>query len=111
LWHPPCFSTRRSSDLVQPQQAVVYTHTHQLIANGLVQQCRRHGRIYPARQAQNNVVVTNLRTDLLAGFRYVVGHVPVALAAADIAHETMQNGGALYGMGNLGMELQPVKMT
>ena len=90
------------------QQAGVDEHAGQLLADGLVQQGRDHRGIDATGQAQDHLV----RSDLLAHARDLVvddvGRGPQRLAAADIDHEAAQQGLALQGVGDLGVELHAV---
>jgi hypothetical protein len=49
--------------LVQAQQAVVDKHAGQLVADGAVDQRRRHRRIDAAGQAEDDFLVTHLLAD------------------------------------------------
>src|SRR5690606_7288393 len=67
---------------VQAQQAVVDENAGQLVADGLVDERSGHRGINPAGKPQNDFVVADLGADGGDGFFDVVGHVPVAGAAA-----------------------------
>ena len=96
--------------LVEAQQAVIHKHAGQLVADGPMDQCRRHRGIHPAGQPQDHFVVADLRFDFLHRLADVVRHVPVLRATANVVHEAVQHCLALRGMGHLGMELQCVKV-
>ena len=91
--------------LVQAQQAIVDEHTGQLLADGAMHQCGRDRGIHAAGQAENDFFVADLCADLFHGFADVIRHVPVLAAAADIMHETVDDGLALVGMRDFRMEL------
>ncbi len=97
--------------LVEAQQAVVDEHAGELVADGLVQQRRDHGGIDAARQAEDHLIVADLRLDLGNGLLDVVGHVPVAAAAADVAHEAREDLAALERVRDLGVELHGVELA
>ena len=71
--------------LVQPQQAVVDEHAGELVADRLVDQRRRDRRIDAARKPEDHLVLPDLLADARDRLGDVVGHVPVAAAAADLA--------------------------
>ena len=91
--------------LVQAQQAVVDEHAGELLADRPVDQRRGDRRIDAARQAEDHLVVADLLADLRDRLGDVIGHVPVAGAAADLVHEALQQLRALQGVRDLGMEL------
>jgi hypothetical protein len=63
---------------VEPQQAVIHEHAGQLIADGLVQERRRHRAVHPAGQPEQNVFPAHLGADAGHGLGHVVAHLPVA---------------------------------
>ena len=83
----------------------------ELVADGAMDQRRRHARIDAAGQAQDHIVGANLRADFFHCFGNVVGHVPLRLAAANFMHEAAQDGLALAGVRHFRMELQGVEMA
>ena len=95
--------------LVQAQQAVVDEHAGELLADRLVDQRRRHRGIDAAGQAEDHLFLADLLFYFADGFGNVIRHVPVAAAAADLAHEAVQQPGALPGMRDFGMELHRVE--
>ena len=90
------------------QQAVVDEDTGELVAQGLVQQHRRHRRIDPAGETQDHVLVADLLADLLFFLLDERGGRPIALSAADAMGEVFQNLAAMIGMDDLGVELHAV---
>ncbi|MDT4821147.1 hypothetical protein FQZ97_543100 [compost metagenome] len=96
---------------IQAQQAVVDEHAGELVADGLVDQRGGNRRIDAARQAQDHLFVADLFADARDGFGHVVGHVPVAFAAADFVHEAGQHGLALDGVRDFGVELHGVELA
>ena len=83
----------------QAQQAVIDEDAGQLVADRAVDQRRRHARIDPAGQPENDIVAADLAADRLHRFGDVIGHVPVRLATADFMHEAGQNCLALAAYG------------
>ena len=96
--------------LVQPQQAVVDEHAGQLVADGAVDQRRRHTGIDPARQAQDHLLIAHLGADGLHGLGDVVAHHPVGLRLADLQHEALQDRPALHRVRDFGVELHGVEV-
>jgi hypothetical protein len=101
LHHLFCFA--------QPQQPVVDENAGELVADGAVDQRRRHRGVDPAGQAQDDFVAAHLGADLRDRFADVVGHVPVAAAAADVVHEALDDLPAFERVGDLWVELQSVE--
>jgi hypothetical protein len=62
--------------LARAQQAVVDENAGELVADGLVQQRRRHARIHAAAQAENDLFLADLRADFLDGLFDVIAHRP-----------------------------------
>ena len=96
---------------VQAQQAVVDKHAGEPVTNGLVDQGCRNRRIDAARQTKEDFFVAHLFANARDGFVNVIGHVPVALAAADFLDKTREHRLALHGMGDLRVELHGVELT
>ena len=59
------------------QQAVVDKDAGELVADGLVEQRRRHAGIHAAAQAEDDVLVADLLADFLDGLVDVIAHRPV----------------------------------
>jgi hypothetical protein len=94
---------------VEAQQAVVDEHAGQLIADRAVDQRGGDARIDAARQAEDHFIAADLGADLLDRLGDIVGHVPVRLAAADLVHEAAEDGLALLGVRDFGVELHAVE--
>ncbi len=94
---------------VQTQQAVVDEDAGQLVADGAVQQSGDDGGIDAAGQAEYHFVAAHFGTHPADGFFDIVRHVPVGAAAADVVHKARDNGLALQGVGDFGMELYAVE--
>lgn len=94
---------------VQSQQAVVDEDAGELVADGAVDERGGHRGVDAAGQAEDDFVAADLFADAGDRFRDVVGHVPVALAAADVLDEARQHGLALDGVGDFGVELHGVE--
>lgn len=95
--------------LVLAQQAVVYEHAGQLLADGLGQHGSQHGGVDAAGQGAEHLAAADA---LLQGLDVVLHegvHLPVAGAAADIVHEVVQHLLALSGVEHLGVELNGVQ--
>ena len=86
-------------------QAVIDEHAGELIADGLVDQHRRHGRIDAAGQAADHPAGADLRADALDGLVAERLHGPVAAAAGDVAHEVADQLRAVRRVHHLRMEL------
>ena len=89
-------------------QAVIDEHARQLVADRLMNQHGRHGRIDPARQSADHARRADLGADFgdlgLAEF----GHRPRALTTADMAHEIGDQLAAIGGVDHFGVELGAV---
>src|SRR5690554_1271780 len=94
---------------VKAQQTMVDEHASKLIAYGLVQQGCGNGRVYTAGQAQDDFIGAHLCTYVGYGLFHIIGHAPVAIAAADLRNESGQYGFALRRMRDFRMELQRVE--
>ena len=92
--------------LAPAQQAVVDENAGELVADGLVQQRRRHAGIHAAAQAENHPFLADLRADLLDGLVDVTAHRPVLAAAADVVDEVGDDFPAARRVGHFGMKLQ-----
>ena len=77
--------------LVQAQQPVVDEDAGQLVADGAVDERRRHARIDPAREAENHLLGADLRADAGDGLGDVIAHHPVGPGAADVEHEALEH--------------------
>ena len=95
--------------LAPAQQTIVDKNAGQLVADGLVQQRRRHARIHPAAQAQNDPFAAHLRADFLDGLVDVMAHRPVLAAAADAVDEIGNDFPAARRVDDFGMKLQAEK--
>ena len=95
--------------LVQAQQTGVDEHADQLVADGLVQQRRHHRGIHAAGQAQQHLVPAHLRAHARDAVVDDVAGRPGVGAAADVAHEALEDAHALLGVGHFGVELQAVE--
>ena len=62
---------------VQAQQAVVHEHAGQLVADGAMDQRRRHRGIHAAGQPEDHFVLADLRADFFHRLADVIRHVPV----------------------------------
>jgi len=96
---------------VQAQQAVVDEHAGQLVADGLVQQRGNHGGVNAARQAEQDVVGTDLCTDLGDGVFSNFRRGPQGFTLADVEDEARQDAAALLGVGHFRVELHAVVAT
>ena len=94
---------------VEAEQAVVDEDAGELVADGLVQQCRDHRRIDAAGQAEDDFIAADLGADPGDGLIDVVRHVPVAAAAADVMHEAGDHFLALECVRDFRVELDGVK--
>ena len=95
--------------LAQAQQAVVDEDAGELVADGPVQQGRHHRGIDPPGEAQQDLVAADLGADLGDGLLDDVVRGPEPGAAADAVDEALDDALALAGVGDLGVELEPVE--
>ena len=84
-------------------------YADQLIADGPVQQRRDHGGIDAAGQAQQHLALAHLRAHARDGVFDDVADAPQRLAAADLAHEALEQMLALQRVRDFGMELHGVE--
>src|SRR5581483_2830749 len=87
------------------QQAIIDENTGQLLADGLVQQRRRHARINTAAEPENDPLRPNLGPDIFHRLIDVTVHRPVFATAADVMDKIGENLFAVRRMDHLGMEL------
>ncbi len=92
--------------LARAQQAIVDENAGELVADGLVQQRRRDAGIHAAAQAENDLLLADLRADFLDGLVDVVAHRPAFAAAADAVDEIGNDLAAARRVDDFGMELQ-----
>ena len=69
--------------LARAEQSVVDEDAGELVADGLVQEGRRHAGIHPAAQSQDHAIGAHLGADLVDGLVDVVAHRPRLAAAAN----------------------------
>ncbi len=103
-WRPK--TSRTTSASRAAQQAVVDEDAGELVADGLVQQRRRHAGIHAAAQAENHPFLADLRADFLDRLLDVVAHRPVLAAAADAVDEVGEDLPPARRVDHLGMKLQ-----
>ena len=94
---------------VQPQQPVIDEHAGELVADRAVDERRGHRRVDAAGQPEDHFVRADLRADARDRLGDVVRHVPVAVAAADLVHEALQQRLALERVRDFRMELHAVE--
>ena len=75
---------------VEAQQAVIDEHAGELVADRLVQQRRDHRGIHAAGKAQQHLALAHLRAHARDGVFDDVADAPQRLAAADLAHEALE---------------------
>jgi len=94
---------------VEAQEPVINEHAGQLVTNrAMDQRCGDRG-VDAAGKAEDHLVMADLRTDPGHRLANVVGHVPVASAAADVAYEAADDFLALERVRHLGMKLHGVE--
>ena len=96
---------------VQAQQAMINEHAGELIANGAMNEGRRHRGINPTGEAEDDLMLTHLLANAGHGLGNVIAHHPVGLGLANAQGESLQNGLALNGMRDLGVELKCIEAT
>jgi len=97
-WSPSCQRSRPGVD----------EHAGQLVADGPVQQRGHHGGVHATGEAQQHVVAAHLLAHAGDLVLDDLGGGPQRLAAADLGDETLEQVGALLGMGHFRMELHAV---
>ena len=73
--------------LVGAQHAVVHKNAGQLLADGLVNQRRRHAGIDAPAQAEDHFFLADLSADILDGLIDIAAHRPLAAAATNLVYE------------------------
>ena len=108
---PRCCGERRHDlvAFVEAQQAVIDEHADELLADRPVQQRGDHGGIDAAGQAEQHLARADLRAHARDRILDDVADAPQRLAAADLAHEALQDARALRRVRDLGMELHAVE--
>ncbi len=94
--------------LALAHEPVVDEHAGELVAHGSMNQQRGHRRVDPAGEAADHLAVAHLladAADLLLGHRR---GVPAHVAAADVLQEAGEDLRAVWGVDDLGVELDPV---
>ena len=81
----------------------------ELIADRLVDQRRGDRRIDTAGEPEKHGVASHLCADRGDGFAFVIAHVPVFAAAADLVREAREDRRALFRVRDLGMELDGIE--
>src|SRR5262245_42474949 len=94
--------------LAGAEQAIVHEETRELIADGLVDQRRDHGRVHTAGERADHAIAADPLTNLRDGRVHERGHGPIALHPAG-PEEVREHGLALRGVGHLRMELHRVE--
>ena len=75
---------------VEAHEAVIDEHAGQLVADGLVQQRGDHRGIDAAGKAEQHLALAHLRAHARDGVFDDVADAPQRLAAADLAHEALE---------------------
>ena len=88
------------------EQTVVDENAGEMVADGLVQQRRRHARIHAAAQAENHLVISYLFADFLDGLVDKRPHRPVFAAAAKVMHKVGNDLLPIGRVDDFGMKLQ-----
>ena len=94
---------------VEAHEAVIDEHAGQLVADGLVQQRGDHRGIDATGETQQHLALAHLRAHARDGIFDDVADAPQRLAAADLAHEALEQLLALQRVRDFGMELHGVE--
>ena len=95
--------------LAQAQQAVIDEHAHQLLADRPVQQRGDHRGIDAAGESQQHLALAHLGAHARDRILDDVADAPQRIAAADLAHEALQQLRPLRGVRHLRVKLHPVE--
>ncbi|OPY89682.1 MAG: hypothetical protein A4E72_01022 [Syntrophus sp. PtaU1.Bin208] len=95
--------------LVLAEQTVIDEDAGQPVADGLVEEHRRHGGVHAPAQSQDDLCVAHRGADLLHGIPDEGRHGPAFLAAADGEEEVFQHLFPFRRMDDFGMKLEAVK--
>src|SRR5436190_21283808 len=88
------------------EHAVVDEDAGELVADGFVNERRRHAGIDAAAEAEDHAFVADLRADLFDGLLDVAAHRPAFAAAADVVDEVRDDLLAPRRVGDFGMKLE-----
>ena len=91
------------------QQAMVDENAGELIANGAMDERRGDRGIDTAGQAEDDFLAAHLFADAGDGLVDVVAHDPIRLRAANVEHKAIEDGPALHGVRDFGVELHAVE--
>src|SRR5579859_1722748 len=94
---------------IETQEAVVNKDAGELVADRTVDERSRDGGVHAAGKTEDHLLASHLLLDLPHRLADIVGHVPVAAAAADLAHEAVQDLHTLPCVRDLGMELNRIE--
>ena len=95
--------------LVLPQEAVVDEHARELVADGAVDEQRRHRRVDAARERADDVLVADLLADQLDLLLDELERRPGRRRLAGVEHEVAEDVGAARRVRHLGVELDGVE--
>ena len=84
---------------------MVYEDAGQAVSDSLVKQHSGNGGIHSAAQSENDLVVAQLRPELVDRSLHERRRSPLAAASADAYDEVAQQLSALNGVEHFGMEL------
>ena len=97
------------SALMEPEQTGIDKHTRKLVADCALNECCGNARIDAAAEAQDYFLIADLFADIGDCLRYILRHIPVRLATADIMNKPVVDRAALRRVGNFGMKLDGIK--
>ena len=92
----------------EPQEPMVHEDAGELVADGAVQERRDDRRVDAAGQAEQHAVPADLFAHARDGVVDDVAGVPERVAAADVAHEALEDRRARARVGDFGVELHAV---
>ena len=93
----------------QAQQSMIHEHTHQLIADGAVEEGSDHRGVHATGQSQQYLALADLCPHARHSVFDDVAGAPQGIAAADLADKPLQQARALGRVGHLGVELHAVE--
>src|SRR3954451_7987996 len=102
----------RGHDLIaftETQKASVDKHADELVADRAMQERSNDRGVNTTGKSQQHLSLSNLRTNTVDCVFDDVADAPESVTAADLANESFQDPRSLFGMGDLGMELNTVE--
>src|SRR4051812_3203390 len=93
----------------ETEKACVDKHADELVADRAMQECSNDRGVNTTGKPQQDLALSNLSTDTVDCIFDDVADAPESVTAADLANESFQNPRSLFGVRDLGMELNTIE--